>query len=1042
MQSAIKKRCISHVSRGLSTPQMQTPHRMTLQGILGIGAEQKRQNERLIMSEYTTNAYPGTSQNPLLDAAEAYAARGWRVIPLWWPVQTGNTPVCACSKGAACGRNVGKHPIVDDWPEAATTDPASIQAWWQRHPYANVGIVAGCGLVNIDIDPRNGGQHSLEDLEATYGKLPDTPLVQTGGGGEHRLFSTTEDLPSGKLGPGIDFLADDHHQFVAAPSLHLSGRRYVWELSSHPDDLPLAPLPAWVAALARSNAAERAAAAVTLPEELPQTDVDILTVPARIKAIIRRGAPQGQRSDALWSVLKALVQARYDDATIAGIVMDSANGISEKVLEQKNARSPRYLEMTKGWVAKEIARARAKPDTPWHTKACQNPGTPSKNRPGDVLDRTVSAGWWHHLLAKHGWTLDSTEDDGTQHWRCPCQGEHEQPLGVLAACGKCFTVTRDAPTPLQRGTPHSAFAALALLDHGGDFRQAAHVLMVQQFAEEWPEATDLLLLLEAQATAPDVRAVFDAVAQFVGLDRSMWGSFKRVLKALLGDALNLSDLEKAVKQARRAARASSGSLPPGEDETLDDGDRVGPYQATRTGLVWWKPIADGAVKVALTNFTARIVGDVVEDDGAETRRYFELEACHEGCTVCFPVEAAHFAGMSWALEHLGARAMVFPGITLKDHARAAVQTLSQNVHKHHIYTHLGWRQMGDRWCYLHAGGALGPEGPLDTVEVNARHSLAAYVLPPLPSIQDQRTALHASLRVLDTADAVVTFPLYAAIWRAVLGNADFSLHLVGPTGAGKSELAALVQQHYGAGMTARHLPAAWTSTGNALEGLSFEAKDVVLVVDDFCPSGSQADIARFHKDADRILRAQGNHSGRQRMKFDGTLRAVKPPRGLIVSTGEDTPQGQSLRARLLILDIAPGSVDWAKLSPCQTDAANAVYAQTLTGFVQWLAPHYERVRQGLHAEMIPLRQAALSAGHRRTPEIIGNLALGMQYFLAYAHAIDALSPEACADLWQRSWTALCQAAETQSEHQANEEPVRRFLALLTGTLAAGPGACR
>jgi Bifunctional DNA primase/polymerase, N-terminal len=498
-------------------------------------------------------------RNELLDAALGYAAHGWRVIPLWWPVQTGNTPVCACPKGAACGRNVGKHPVIDDWPTGGTTDPDIINQWWRAWPSANIGILAGNGLVNIDIDPRNGGHLSLQDLEATYGKLPETPMVQTGGGGEHRLFATTETLPSGKLAPGIDFLADDHHQFVAAPSLHLSGQHYVWELSSHPEDIPLAPLPAWVAALARTKAAELAAAAITLPKELPQTAVDALTVSARMKALIRTGVPQGQRSEALWAVLKALVKGGYDDATIAGIVLDPANGISEKVLEQKNARSPRYWEMTRGWIAKEIARARAKPDTPWHTKSCQNPGTASKNRPGDVLDRTVSAPWWQSLLTQHGWTLDTTADDGAQHWRCPGQDAHEQPVGVLAACGKCFTVTHDATTPLQRGTPHSAFAALAFLDYGGNFRQAAHMLMVQQFAEAWPEAVDLLPLLEAQAWSPDVRAVFNAAFRFVGLDRGVWGACKRLLKGLLGDDLNLPDLEKAVKQARRTARTSAGA---------------------------------------------------------------------------------------------------------------------------------------------------------------------------------------------------------------------------------------------------------------------------------------------------------------------------------------------------------------------------------------------------------------------------------------------------------------------------------------------------
>ena len=44
----------------------------------------------------------------------------------------------------------------------------------------------------------------------------------------------------------------------------------------------------------------------------------------------------------------------------------------------------------------------------------------------------------------------------------------------------------------------------------------------------------------------------------------------------------------------------------------------------------------------------------------------------------------------------------------------------------------------------------------------------------------------------------------------------------------KTELAALAQQHFGPGMDARHLPASWSSTGNAIEGLAFAAKDALL----------------------------------------------------------------------------------------------------------------------------------------------------------------------------------------------------------------------
>jgi hypothetical protein len=52
---------------------------------------------------------------------------------------------------------------------------------------------------------------------------------------------------------------------------------------------------------------------------------------------------------------------------------------------------------------------------------------------------------------------------------------------------------------------------------------------------------------------------------------------------------------------------------------------------------------------------------------------------------------------------------------------------------------------------------------------------------------------------------------------------------------------------------------------------------------------------------DRVFRAAGNHAGRSHLDSTAKLREPKPPRALILSTGEDIPRGQSIRSRLLIL---------------------------------------------------------------------------------------------------------------------------------------------
>jgi hypothetical protein len=307
------------------------------------------------------------------------------------------------------------------------------------------------------------------------------------------------------------------------------------------------------------------------------------------------------------------------------------------------------------------------------------------------------------------------------------------------------------------------------------------------------------------------------------------------------------------------------------------------YGADEGGIYRHKPTPDGVVRVPLTNFDARIIADVSHDDGVEVWRMLELEVKLGGRGHRLQVSATQFSSMTWVVEQLGATALLYPGQGTKDHARAAIQVLSKDIAARTVYTHTGWRQIGDRWLFLHAGGALGENGQDTTIETALPSGLELFQLPAPPAGEDLKAAIRASLALLDLAPDRVMLPLFCAIWRAVLGSADLTLHLVGQTGTGKSELAALAQQHFGAGMSARRLPSSWSSTGNALEALAFHAKDVLLVVDDFAPGGTVHDVQRLHREADRFLRAQGNNSGRRRMAADGTLRPVKGTRGPVAA---------------------------------------------------------------------------------------------------------------------------------------------------------------
>jgi hypothetical protein len=509
-------------------------------------------------------------------------------------------------------------------------------------------------------------------------------------------------------------------------------------------------------------------------------------------------------------------------------------------------------------------------------------------------------------------------------------------------------------------------------------------------------------------------------------------------KAYLRSVEELSAQREATAKAKskvdaKPAKTAAGNPPaPINDYSVNDG---------RICHLAYNRDAGAIVNEPLANFSARIAAEVVRDDGTETSTVFELTgALATGEPLpTIHVPAAEYSDLKWVVEKWGARAVVDPGRTSRERLRAAIQLLSDRMPRRTVYTHTGWRQINGEWCYLNANGAIGPQGPVAGIEVDLPFALSRYILPAPATNDELQRAIKASLGILNNLgpDRVI-LPMYAATWRAVLGETDLSLNLAGFTGTFKSETASLIQRHFGAEMDGRHLPANWASTGNALEKLAYCAKDTLMVVDDFCPVGSSTDVARMHKDADRLLRGAGNGSGRQRMRADLTLHPDKPPRCLVLSTGEDTPKGQSLQARLLDLDVALGDINVARLTKCQRDADAGLYAMAMSGFVQWLASRYRDMKTRLPGDITEARATAYRSGqHRRTPAIVASLKIGLEWFLRFANESGALTVDDANAIKTRYDAAMEETAAQQAEKQSDSEPAKKFFRLLSAALASG-----
>lgn len=214
------------------------------------------------------------SPRTVAEFAAAYGARGLAVFPLHWAVERDGTWGCSC--GDADCRSPAKHPITPSGVKDASADTAVIAAWWASWPAANIGLALG-GYVVVDTDPRNGGDVTLETLEAEHGRLPDTWLAITGGGGTHHVFAAAPGAHyPGKLGKGVDLKRGEGAYIVVEPSRHVSGVTYSWEASSSPlDSAPLAPAPAWMVSVAAPVGAPQPPAAAATGFIPPQQHIEL-----------------------------------------------------------------------------------------------------------------------------------------------------------------------------------------------------------------------------------------------------------------------------------------------------------------------------------------------------------------------------------------------------------------------------------------------------------------------------------------------------------------------------------------------------------------------------------------------------------------------------------------------------------------------------------------------------------------------------------------------------------------------------------------------
>jgi len=159
----------------------------------------------------------------LLSAAIRYAELGYPVFP------------CVPRR---------KNPITPHGFKDATTNPAQIEAWWDKHPDANVGV-ATQGLLVVDVDNANNPWPMDEGQKLELANCTASSITPSGG--RHYIYKQPDTggpyrNTTSKIALRVDTRADGGY-IVVPPSV--AGKPYVWtpscELEVGPGELQLPP---------------------------------------------------------------------------------------------------------------------------------------------------------------------------------------------------------------------------------------------------------------------------------------------------------------------------------------------------------------------------------------------------------------------------------------------------------------------------------------------------------------------------------------------------------------------------------------------------------------------------------------------------------------------------------------------------------------------------------------------------------------------------------------------------------------------------------
>lgn len=355
------------------------------------------------------------------------------------------------------------------------------------------------------------------------------------------------------------------------------------------------------------------------------------------------------------------------------------------------------------------------------------------------------------------------------------------------------------------------------------------------------------------------------------------------------------------------------------------------------------------------------------------------------------------------------------------------------VHILKMYMQNGWKNMDGVWRYVEGTGAIGPN--CTNVYGNAEQKLltskgmlemhaAIEFFEMRHIIRDERKSefLMAFVcgSVLETLMEEVGYPI------------RFVTAIVGTTNSMKTSCAKVFSQFLNGG---NDVELTFASTKGGLETYVSKYSDAILLVDDFMPADSKAEMNYQTLKLKSLLRMYGDRVATSRMAGDSTSRRpLNEVHGTCLITGEILPGIRSSQTRVLQISLKPGEVDTEYLGYFQK------YPLTLPtflrGFIAYVAGNIDNCLRLLkdHTEFY---RKATNFSIPRYNEAAGQLRAVIDVVDEYLGTLGLDYEKFC-----QEWSAsICSIIEENDQNLESESYEKMLLDVLFEELNECGGPC-